>query len=236
MLKHDISHILAASNKITFDHRMEFDEIEKKVLEYHAAGKKMYATSSFQTHSIPLLHMLSRIDAPIDILFINTGFHFPETLNFRDEIAASFGLNVIDVRSSVPKNMQRENGQFYFATEPDYCCQINKTIPMEAYLMQYDIWINGIRADQNANRKNMKVEQPAPHNTLRFHPVLDWNSKKIWEYRKEYDLPEHPLEVQGYLSIGCEPCTRKFDASDERTGRWFGMNKTECGLHTDLAK
>jgi len=215
---------------------MTVKEIENKVLGYHKEGKKMFVTSSFQTHSIPLLHILSNIDAPVDVLFINTGFHFPETIVFRDEIAKQFGLNIVDIHSTIPKNLQRNSeGQFYFTTEPDYCCQINKTQPLEPYLMQYDIWINGIRADQNANRKSMQIEQEAPHNTMRFHPVLDWNSKMIYEYRQEHKLPEHPLEAQGYLSIGCEPCTRKFDINDERSARWFGMNKTECGLHTDLA-
>lgn len=215
---------------------MTVKEIENKILRYKEQNKRMFVTSSFQTHSLPLLHILSQIDARIDVLFINTGFHFPETIAFRDEIAKQFGINIIDVHPQVPKNLQRNaEGQFYFTTEPDYCCQLNKTQPLEPYLMQYDIWVNGIRADQNANRKSMKIEQEAPHNTLRFHPVLDWNSKMIFDYRKENNLPEHPLEAQGYLSIGCEPCTRKFDINDERTGRWFGMNKTECGLHTDLA-
>ena len=215
---------------------MTVKEIENKILKYHKEGKKMFVTSSFQTHSIPLLHILSEIEAPVDVLFINTGFHFPETIVFRDELAKRFDLNIIDVRSLVPKNLQRNSeGQFYFTTEPDYCCQINKTQPLDPYLMQYDVWVNGIRADQNANRKSMQIEQDAPHKTMRFHPVLDWSQKMIYEYRQEHDLPEHPLEVQGYLSIGCEPCTRKFDINDERSARWFGMNKTECGLHTDLA-
>ena len=106
-----------------------------------------------------------------------------------------------------------------------------------AYLKvhEHDIWINGVRADQSATRKAMQVEQPAPHNTMRFHPMLDWTSKMIYEYQKEFNLPRHKLESQGYLSIGCEPCTRKFDLEmQEREARWFGMNKTECGLHTAL--
>lgn len=105
---------------------------------------------------------------------------------------------------------------------------------MEPVMMEYDVWINGIRADQNANRRNMKVEQPAPHDCLRFHPMLDWSNKMIYEYINEHDLPRHPLDDKGYQSIGCEPCTRKFDLNNERDARWFGMNKTECGLHTEL--
>lgn len=214
---------------------MKFEEIEIAINKYKAEGKKLFATSSFQTHSIPLLHIISRIDNTIPILFINTGFHFPETMRFRDDIAAKFGLKILDVKSLVARNLQRnEEGQFYFTSDPDYCCFINKTQPVEPFLAEYDVWINGIRADQNANRKNMQVEQKAPFGSVRFHPVLDWNSKMIYEYAKEYSLPKHPLENQGYLSIGCEPCTRKLDLNNDRGGRWFGLNKTECGLHTDL--
>ena len=104
---------------------------------------------------------------------------------------------------------------------------------MEPLLQQYDVWISGVRKDQNANRSQFEYEQKGKHNTLRFHPMLEWSARLIWQYIREHQLPKHPLETQGYLSIGCEPCTRKPSAED-RDGRWFGMNKTECGLHTDL--
>lgn len=214
---------------------MQVNEIADKISNYKQQGKRMFLTSSFQTHSIPLLHIISETDKSIPVLFINTGFHFPETLRFRDEIAGKFGLNLIDVKSTVSRNLQRdEKGQFYFTSDPDYCCFLNKTQPIETFLAEYDIWINGIRADQNANRKNMQTEQAAPFGCVRFHPMLDWSSKMIYDYAKAHQLPKHPLENQGYLSIGCEPCTRKLDLSNDRGGRWFGLNKTECGLHTDL--
>ena len=103
-------------------------------------------------------------------------------------------------------------------------------------MKDYDIWISGVRADQSASRSAMKLEQEAPHDILRFHPILDWNPKMIYSYRMQYNLPEHPLDEKGYQSIGCAPCTRKYDFSDERSARWFGLNKTECGLHTELIK
>lgn len=214
---------------------MTFEEIAKQISRYQSEGRRMFATSSFQTHSIPLLHIISRIDPTIPVLFINTGFHFPETLVFRDQIKERLGLNLIDVRSLVARNLQKDSaGQFYFTSDPDYCCFINKTQPVEPFLAEYDVWINGIRADQNANRRNMQTEQAAPFGAVRFHPMLDWNAKMIFEYIRDHQLPRHPLENQGYLSIGCEPCTRKVDLNNDRSGRWFGLNKTECGLHTDL--
>lgn len=215
---------------------MNFNEIKGQIEAYKSQGKSLFTTSSFQSHSLVLAHMLSRIDASIPVYFINTGYHFPETVQFRDYITELFGLNTIDLRSDVPKFMQRDGeGRLLFTSDPDYCCHLNKTQPMDAILRSHDIWINGVRADQSAVRAAMKVEQPAPHGVIRFHPMLDWNSKMIWQYQKEFNLPKHPLEEKGYLSIGCEPCTRKFDPEmQERESRWFGMNKVECGLNTDL--
>ena len=215
---------------------MDFEGIKAKLTEYKDQGKTMFTTSSFQSHSLVLLHMLSRVDKSIPIYFINTGFHFPETVKFRDEIAGRFGLNIVDLKSDVPKFMQRDpDGRLLFTSDPDHCCYLNKTQPMDSILKAHDIWINGVRADQSAVRAAMKIEQPAKHGCMRFHPMLDWNSKMIWQYQKEYNLPKHPLEEKGFVSIGCEPCTRKMDPEmQEREARWFGLNKIECGLHTDL--
>ena len=217
---------------------MKFEEIQKQIKKYQADGKKLFTSSSFQSHSIVLLHILSRIDKTIPVFFINTGYHFPETIKFRDDVADKFGLNLIDAHPETPKNMQlNSSGRLLFTSDPDYCCYLNKVMPMDKVLAEYDVWINGVRGDQSATRKAMKVEQDAPHNSMRFHPMLDWTSKMICEYQKQYNLPEHPLVSDGYLSIGCEPCTRKFDLEmQEREARWYGMNKVECGLHTELIK
>jgi phosphoadenosine phosphosulfate reductase len=210
-------------------------EIKEQLNSYTQNGKKMFATSSFQTHSIPMLHIISAINPGIPVYFINTGFHFPETLLFRDFVASKLKLNLVDLHSMVPRIQQRDGiGNFYFTSDPDHCCYINKTQPMEPLLHENAVWINGIRADQNANRKNMQVEQKGPNGSLRYHPMLNWSSKMIYQYINEHQLPKHPMDEKGYVSIGCEPCTRKVDLSDERSGRWFGMKKTECGLHTDL--
>lgn len=183
-----------------------------------------------------MLHILSRIDKTIPVYFINTGYHFPETIEFRDQVTTLFGLNTIDLKSDVPKHMQRDSeGKLLFTSDPDHCCYLNKTQPMDGILRSHDVWINGVRADQSAVRAAMKVEQPAPYNSVRFHPMLDWNAKMIWQYQKEYNLPQHPLDLKGYVSIGCEPCTRKLDPGmQEREARWYGLKKVECGLHTEL--
>ena len=217
---------------------MTFDQIKQKIEEYHEQGKKLFTTSSFQTHSLVMLHILSRIDKSIPVYFINTGYLFPETVAFRDEVASAFDLKIIDLKPNTPKYLQREtNGKLMFTTDPDHCCYLNKTQPMEPVLAAHDVWINGVRADQSAIRKAMKVEQAAPFDSIRFHPMLDWDNKQIFAYIKEHNLPRHPMDAKGYLSIGCEPCTRKMDPEmQEREARWYGLNKVECGLHTDLIK
>lgn len=215
---------------------MNFDEIKLQIERYRSEGKKLFSTSSFQSHSLVLLHILSRIDKSIPIYFVNTGYHFPETIRFVEEVSVQFGLNTHHLRPLIPKHKQRNSeGNLIFTSNPDYCCYLNKTQPMEMVLMQYDVWINGVRADQSAARQLMRTEQEAPHGVTRFHPMLDWTAKMVYAYLREYDLPRHPLESKGYMSIGCEPCTRKLDPEmQEREARWYGLNKTECGLNTDL--
>ncbi|MFA6677265.1 MAG: phosphoadenylyl-sulfate reductase [Bacteroidales bacterium] len=216
---------------------MKFNEIKEKIEDYESRGLRLFVSSSFQTHSLVLLHIISRIDNKIPVYFINTGFLFPETIAFRDQIAELFGLNVINLNPDMAKSAQRDkDGKFLFTTNPSLCCRINKVMPLDKLLPEYDIWINGVRADQSSVRKKMLVEQAAPHNTLRFHPMLDWTKPEIFKYLKEHNIPHHPLDAQGYSSIGCEPCTRKVLLGDDRAARWFGMNKTECGLNTDLIK
>lgn len=212
--------------------------IESKIEAYKRQGKTLFATSSFQSHSIPLLHIISRIDKTIPVYFLNTGYLFPETISFAERLSLDLDLRIIGLRPLVPKAHQfDDDGHLFFASDPEYCCYLNKVQPLEPVLMQHDIWINGIRADQNANRAEMQEEEPAPHGTTRYHPMLRWDARSIHYYAREHDLPSHPLEAQGYLSIGCEPCTTKFlDEGNERNARWFGLNKTECGLHTDLVE
>jgi len=214
-------------------------EIEVYLKGYMDEGKQFFASSSFQSHSIPMLHILNTIAPNFPVYFIDTGFHFPETLVFRDQVASQLNLNVQNQRGAVSLvNQLTKEDRFLFQSDPGYCCTINKTQPMDSLMMQYDIWITGVRKDQNYNRSTMGYEAQGPHNTMRFHPMIHWSSKMIWEYRKMHNLPTHPLEEHGFLSIGCLPCTQKFslETADDRGGRWKGIKKNECGLHTDLIK
>ena len=222
--------------RIVFDELL--DPIKEKLESYKEQGKRCFVSSSFQTHSIPLLHIISQIDSTIPVVFLNTGYHFPETLEFRDLVASLLGLNLIIVESPLTKSAQTDSeGRLMFHSDPDLCCYYNKVMPMEPVMQEYDIWINGVRRSQTAFRKSLPLEQPAPFHTLRYHPMLDWTTKDIWEYRKMYNLPAHPLEEIGVFSVGCMPCTRiATPGDDERNARWAGMQKTECGLQTELVK
>lgn len=213
-------------------------KMASKLSDYLRDGKKAFVSSSFQSHSLPLLHLISRFDNSIPVYFLNTGFHFPETLMFRHEIADRFGLTVIDVVSPVSKAGQRDSqGKFIYVGNPDHCCYLNKVLPLEPVIEKHDVWINGVRRDQTKFRSQLKEEETMPDGKLRYHPMLDWNSKLIWQYRKEHKLPEHPLEAKGYISIGCMPCTRSVSEGTEgRSGRWSGMSKDECGIQTEFVK
>jgi phosphoadenosine phosphosulfate reductase len=212
------------------------EEIATRIQAYQEKGLRLFTTSSFQTHSIVLLHILSEIDKSIPVYFLNTGYHFPETLAYRDHITDLLGLNLKIVSSPTPRHLQKDScNRLLFTSDPDYCCYLNKVQPMEPVLAEYNVWINGVRADQSQVRKAFREEEPAPHDVIRFHPMLDWDNRMIYRYLKDYQLPKHPLEDVGYVSIGCEPCTKKFDLDAySREGRWFGLNKTECGLNTEL--
>lgn len=213
-------------------------DIEKQINEFKKEKKKLFISSSFQTNSIVLLHIISNIDNAIPVYFINTGFLFSETFDYKKTIIDSLNLNVITIESDIPKSEQLSNkNEYLYEKEPDKCCHINKVLPLKNIIKEYDVWINGIRASQSKVRRDMKEIQETKDGILRYHPILNWNSKMVYYYIKENNLPKHPLEEEGYLSIGCKPCTIKCDGDlDDRSGRWSGSEKTECGLHTTLGK
>lgn len=214
------------------------NKIEQRIDEYRRDNLKLFLTSSFQTHSIPLLHIISRIDQTIPVYFLNTGYHFPETLQFRDEITDLLDINVKSLISPISKHQQKDNnGRLMVTSNPDYSSYMNKILPMKPVLAEYDVWISGVRKVQSENRSRMTVEEQTSDGVLRYHPILDWSNKMIWEYRQQYNLPEHPLQAKGYVSIGNEPNTLPaFGQENARDARWQGMNKTECGLHTNIRK
>ena len=219
-----------------FDFDAEIEQIRARLDGYSAAGKRCFATSSFQTNSVVLLDLLDRFAPDVPVYFLNTGYHFSETLAFKRALSRRFKLKIFDVRSPVSRDQQRDGqGRLLFSSDPDHCCHLNKVLPLDPVLLQHDVWVNGIRASQGDARRDRQEEERGRHGILRYHPLLRWGGREIYQWLDRHDLPRHPLENEGYASIGCQPCTRRILDQldlDDRGGRWTGMKKTECGLHS----
>ena len=193
-------------------------------------------SSSFQTQSLSLLHIVAGIYPAIKIFFLDTGYHFWDTLIFREQLAWQYNLNLIDLhRESSWTVFQQRFGRDLPQHDPDLCCFINKVQPMQKALAGLPAWITGIRRDQTKTRANARILELQDDGLLKINPLLNWTKKDVEAYRIANRLPEHPLTPKGYRSIGCAPCTKPVGANeDERAGRWAGTMKTECGLHTEM--
>jgi len=192
-------------------------------------------SSSFQTQSMPLLHMATRIQPNLLIYFLDTGYHFWETLMFREEIAHKWMLNVLDLyRDSRWDVFVRQNVRALPTDDPDLCCYLHKVMPMQKAMKDVKAWISGIRRDQTPERARAKILEKKD-GLLKINPLLNWTKQDVQAYIDEHHLPVHPLFGKGYRSVGCAPCTVAIGINDdERAGRWAGRGKTECGLHTTL--
>jgi len=199
---------------------------------------RLAVTSSFQSQSLPLLHMVSQIAPQTPVFFLDTGLHFWETLLFREELQRTFGLNVQDLRpESAWQPFLQRFGRNLPQEDPDLCCFIRKVQPVQRALQGMDTWVSGIRRDQTQNRQTAHFLETEPGGLLKINPLLNWTRAEVQAYIEKHHLPVHPLLEKGYRSIGCRPCTRATrPQEDERAGRWDGKNKTECGLHTDTFK
>jgi phosphoadenosine phosphosulfate reductase len=193
-------------------------------------------SSSFQTQSMPLLHMATRIRRDLLIFFLDTGYHFWDTLIFRERVASEWKLNVLDLyRDPRWNHFSRQHSRSLPLEDPDLCCYINKVQPMQKALGDMHAWISGIRRDQTAARAHAKILELEPDGLLKINPLLNWTLADVEKYIQEHNLPVHPLLAKGYRSIGCAPCTMPIGLSEgERSGRWAGRGKTECGMHTEM--
>jgi phosphoadenosine phosphosulfate reductase len=197
--------------------------------------------SAFQAEGTAVIHMATRIRPDVPILFLETGFHFEETLQFKQELTERFGLNVVDLGGDhTPESQETRFGPRLYERNPDLCCDLNKVIPFNRALRQLDGWITSLRRDSAFTRKHTPIvyryECEPGHWLVKVNPIANWTRAEVWRYLKEHDIPRHPLYELGYSSIGCAPCTRMiFRGEDERAGRWSGVMKTECGIHAEEA-
>ena len=218
------------------------DEFESKtpqeILEwaFRECGDDIAMSCSFQTQSMPLLHMATRIKPDIRIFFLDTSYHFWETLTFREKIQHEWNLNIIDLRRDPRWDVfDRQNIRNLPLDDPNLCCYIHKVQPMQRAVNSVWVWISGIRRDQTAERAHAKILELQDDGLIKVNPLLNWTKADVNRYIAEHNLPAHPLLEKGYRSIGCAPCTVAIGATDsDRAGRWAGRSKTECGLHTDM--
>jgi phosphoadenosine phosphosulfate reductase len=170
----------------------------------------------------------------VDVLFLETGYHFPETYATRDEVAANLRVNVVDV---LPENTVEQQdrllGKDLFARDAAQCCALRKVAPLRRTLSGYELWFTGVRRDEAPTRTNTPlVTWDEANGLVKVNPVAAWTFDQLVQYSDDNLLPVNPLLSQGYPSIGCQPCTRKVAPGDDpRAGRWAGSDKTECGLH-----
>jgi phosphoadenosine phosphosulfate reductase len=198
-------------------------------------GSELAASSSFQSQSLPLLHIISQTVPELTIIFIDTGFHFPETLAYRDRLERELYLNIKNVGSKADSDeFKFQNGELYHRN-PDLCCQIYKLKPFQDAKADLKAWITGIRRDQTQARADTPVISMDQDGLYKICPMVNWTREDIWSYIDDHQLPGHPLLEKGYLSVGCGPCTRPvFSDEGERDGRWADQMKTECGLHLPI--
>ena len=190
---------------------------------------RLALTVSFGGGGVVLAHLISRIDRTVPVIFLDTGFHFPETYAFKQRFAEQYGLNVVELKPLT-------NPGPLYATDPDRCCAIRKVEPLARAIAGFDGWISAVRQDQSVTRSATAVveyHELDGRPIVKVFPLAHWSREDVWRYIREHEVPYHPLLDQGYTSIGCWPCTRPTTPGEpERAGRWSGTGKTECGLHT----
>lgn len=202
-----------------------------------AAIPGLAVTSSFGAESAPLLHLVSRVAPELPVLFLETGFHFDETLDYRHRLARELGLVVEDIRPEFTVEEQAARfGEALYARDPDACCAMRKKVPLQRALKEYGGWISGVRRCQTPERAKTPVVDIVRQSgrwVPKVSPIAAWSDEDVQAYQLIHELPAHPLVRQGYLSIGCAPCTKPVaEGEDARAGRWAGTAKTECGIHT----
>jgi phosphoadenosine phosphosulfate reductase len=210
------------------------EDLIREVLERNAGRPCL--TCSFQAEDMIVLHALRKLRPEIPVLFLETGYHFRETLEYRDRMTREWQLNLVNVLPGTSlEEHEAANGKLY-RTHPDQCCRIRKVEPLLRALADYEIWFTGLRREQSPTRAGlMPLEThtlPGGKELLKVSPLAHWTWKDVWSYVRVNEIEVLPLYDRGYPSIGCEPCTAlPSDAGNLRSGRWGGQ-KLECGIHT----
>jgi phosphoadenosine phosphosulfate reductase len=192
-------------------------------------------TCSFQAEDVVVLHLAIQQRPDIPVLFLETGYHFPETLAYRDRMAAEWNLNLQNLSAKQSVGDQEAQFGILNQTAPDRCCGFRKVTPLFKGLAPYDTWLTGLRREQSPTRANLQTIEtfklPSGKELKKVSPLAAWTNREVWNYLQAHDIPALSLYEKGYTSIGCAPCTElPIDPENARSGRWHGK-KLECGIH-----
>ncbi|MGI4853794.1 MAG: phosphoadenylyl-sulfate reductase [Janthinobacterium lividum] len=192
-------------------------------------------TCSFQAEDVLLLHLAMELRPSIPVLFLDTGYHFRETYEYRDRIAAEWKLNLTNLLPKETVPQQESAFGLLYQTDPNRCCGLRKVEPLFAAVANYKVWLTGLRREQARSRTTLKEVDdftlPSGVVVRKLSPFADWTTRDVWQLAAQFNIPLLPLYDQGYTSIGCQPCTTlPTDPNDPRSGRWAGK-KVECGIH-----
>lgn len=206
---------------------------------YETYGDRAAISTAFGPSGVALMHLASEVNPGARVFFIDTGFHFPETLAMLDRIPARMNVRIEVIEPLITVAEQaREYGNELPVLNSNQCCGIRKVEPNRRMLQGLGAWITALRRDQGPSRAHtpvLDIKQVEGRHLAKLNPLVDWTRKDVWAHIFAHDLPYNTLHDDGYPSVGCQPCTRRAsDPNDERSGRWAGQNKTECGLHTAI--
>jgi phosphoadenosine phosphosulfate reductase len=195
-------------------------------------GERICITSSM-TDAV-IVHLVSQVRAGVDVIFLDTGYHFAETIGTRDAVSAVYPVNVINVTPAQTVAEQDEQmGPRLYSRNPDLCCYLRKVVPLEQALEPYDAWFTGVRKEETDARSDTRaVQWDGRREMVKVNPIVDWTQDQVDAYIADNGILVNPLVYDGYPSIGCATCTARVEAgAGARSGRWAGTGKTECGIH-----
>jgi len=201
-------------------------------------GENVEVATGFGVEGMALLDMAFRVNPDLKVFTGDTEFLFSETYDLIDRVEEKYGIKVERLYSDLtPEDQERAYGQALWASDPDQCCALRKVEPLRRKLATLDAWMTAIRRDQTRDRATIrKVDWDPKFNLVKISPLADWTREMVWNYVVRNNVPYNPLHDLNYPSIGCTHCTRAVQpGEDHRAGRWPGLNKTECGLHTTSA-
>ncbi len=201
-------------------------------------NQKMIITTSFGMEGCALIDMCARPGKPLTVVYLDTMFFFRETLNVRDRMVERYPhFDFVNCGTKLsPEEQAAQYGPELWKSDPDLCCRLRKVDPMYEVMVDTDVWVTGLRRSQSPTRANLRaIEWDWRYQVLKLSPLVRWERSEVWAYIQKNDVPYNELHEQGYPTIGCTHCTQPVPGSSPsdyvRTGRWTGIDKTECGLH-----